>query len=72
LLPIIDGLADSAVQKAQINNGLVPPSAGGLNPPLPTTVVVDMFGLTEAEASVVKARIQNSGVAESYFIILEN
>lgn len=66
----VQGPAGSAIEKAQKNNGLIPVSLGGLNPPLPTIVIVDLFGLNAAEAAAVKSTIQNSGVPMSYFVIL--
>ena len=60
----IDGLGQSAVDKV-VNNNIT------LTPPLPTTVIVDTFGLTAQETFQVKAIIRNSGQDQSLFIFTD-
>lgn len=53
----IEGLAVSAVDKISRN--------ATLSPPLPTEVVLDLFGLSGAEKQIVKTRLQSYAAQEN-------
>jgi len=59
----IDGLGLKAEEKIVEN--------WGLTPPLPTKVVVDLFGLTAAEASGVKTYVRSLNLDQALFIFID-